>query len=125
MTDGFSEAWNELKKQGMAELRDRRAVLNRLFAAGGADEADFDRHFMTVVGALKNPGGYETLAVLLRAFGLSEELILTSIKRRCISGGKGGAYARAAIREAGIAPDEEALREALEEIDEQDEVWPF
>jgi hypothetical protein len=47
-------------------------------------------------------------------------MILNAIKRRCISGGKSGAYARAAIREAGIAPDDAALAEALEEIDEQD-----
>ena len=117
MSGGFGEAWDALEQQGKEELRERRAALYRLFGAGGAEEADYSRHLGNVLDGLFGGGCHETFAVVLRAFGFTEEQILESIKRRYIQAGMPVSVAWDAIHKAGINPDAGALVSALEEID--------
>jgi hypothetical protein len=115
---GFGEAWDALEEQGKEELRERRAALYRLFGAGAAEEADYSRHLGNVLAGLFGGGYYDTFAVVLRAFGFTEEQILEAIKRRCLAARLTVGDTWKAIREAGISPDAEALVSALEEVDD-------
>ncbi len=116
---GLGEAWDDLEEQGKEELRERRAALYRLFGAGGAEEADYSRHLGNVLDCIFGGGQHDTFAVVLRAFGFTEEQILESIKRRYIQAGMPVSVAWDAIRKAGINPDAGALVSALQEIDDR------
>jgi hypothetical protein len=130
VTDSFNEAWGGLEEQGRAELHERKAALFRLFAGGGAGEEECSCHLENLLGGLAAGGHYDTLAVVLRGFGFTEEKILASIKRRLIAGHMPAGYAWDALRKSGITPDAAALVAALQEIDDAsrlggDEEIPF
>lgn len=116
---GFEEAWESVVAAGKEEDRKRRENFKGVFAAGGADVQECERHYQNVLGALLHTGCFETLATLLRGFGFSEEAVLGVIKRHHLHRRLPPGRFWEAVRTSGVRPDPRAVVAALEEVSKE------
>ena len=100
-----------------AEQKGRMAALRQMFEAGGAESSESGKHVRLMIGALAATGCWETVAIMFRSFGYSENRILEAIKDYMVIKRKPVSTAWSAFRVAQINPDAQALIDALEEID--------